>query len=74
MASSKRLADVLRKLRKLGCTYRRTGRGYVHIQREVDGLVRTGTMATEQGRRVKACYIIQIKKQLGISDAEWEAA
>ncbi len=74
MASPMRLPDVLRKLRRLGCTYRRTGNNYVHIQREVSGRVRTGNMPTVQGRRVRPCYIRQIKTQLGISDSEWDAA
>ena len=74
MPSPQRLAHVLRKLRKLNCSYRRTGNNYFHIERVVGGRVRVANFPTVKGRQVKPRYIGQIKKQLLISDDEWDAA
>ncbi len=74
MPSEWRLGEVLRKLRRLRCRYRRTGNNYVHVKREVHGRVAVANFPTVRGRRVKPRYVKQLKAQLSISDEEWESA
>ena len=74
MPSPERLKRVLRKLKGLNCSWRRTGNNYFHLEREVEGRIKTANFPTVKGRQVKAVYVGQIKTQLLISDDEWDAA
>jgi hypothetical protein len=74
VASELRLGLVQRKLRRLGCTLRQTGKSHWHVERAWQGEVLVGGFAARSGRWVLPHYAKHLQRRLHISAREWENA
>lgn len=73
MPSDMRLKDVLRKLKRLGCTVTRTGNNYLKAIRQAEGETCVYCIPTVRGRYIKHCYKRLILRHLHLTEEKWDA-
>ena len=74
MAGDLDLREFRRKLQRLGCDFRWTGRGYLMASRSVHGRSHCYPIPTRKGRKVKAKYVKLVRTNLHITPQEWDNA